>query len=418
MDMRLAYMDNEVFLGRQQILNAKHETVAYELLFRSRGSLHEADVQDDLAASTIVIVSSMSHFGLDSVLGQHDGFINVTADLLMSDTMELLPPDRIVLELLEHVSISEVLVSRCQELKDRGFRFALDDFSYRPEYDAILPLVDFIKIDLKVTPLEDLFSILSHIRSHSRATLIAEKVETQDVFEACKEHGFTLFQGHFFSKPTVLHGKKLRPHLTSLMHIIGVLFGEASISELESLFKANPELTLGLLRLVNSVGIGGGRIHVTTVRQALVTLGQKQLLRWILLLVYSVPGEGGNSDLIQRVINRARFMELLAQHENFSHIGLSDQAHMVGMLSLAQVMTERPLEELLDQIGLADQLRRALLQHEGVLGQVLRLTEAIEAADFISVDSARHGLGLSVQDITAVQMQAISWTNEFSRQIT
>ncbi|OWS71834.1 hypothetical protein CBI30_05120 [Polynucleobacter aenigmaticus] len=416
-DRVLDIVDEEIFLGRQPILNAKRETVAYEILFRSKNSLTSADITDDLASSTHVIVSAMSHFGLESVLGQCDGFINVNADLLMSDAMELLPPERIVLELLEHVQINQALVDRCNDLKSRGFRLALDDFSYRSEYDAILPLVDFIKVDLRATPCKDVFSVLSHIRRTTSAIFLAEKVETEEEFEACKDHGYTLFQGYFFSRPTVLRSKKLNSQKHSLMHIIGILFGDASVNDLEPIFKDNPELILGLLRLVNSVGIGGGRLHITTVRQALVILGQKQLLRWMLLLVYAEPGCRANSELIQRVINRASFMELLTQHAHFLHSGLSDQAHMVGMLSLAHTVIQDPLEELLDQIGLADHLKSALLRKEGALWQALLLTEAIEAADFIKVDSVRHGLGLSVQDITEIQLQAISRANEFSRQL-
>ena len=410
-------MDNEIFLGRQPILNIKSEIVGYEMLFRSQESLSHAKIKDGLAASTNVIVGLMSHFGFEAVLGKNIAYINVNAELLMSDTIELLPSEGIVLEILEDVTINSALIERCKELKAKGFLLALDDLSYQSEHDAILPWIDVIKIDFLATPIKDMAPVISQIQKHSSAVFLAEKIETEEMFETAKKLGFSLFQGHFFSKPTLLRGKRVHAQQTSLMHIISVLFGDASVNELEPLFKNNPELTFGLLRLVNSVGIGGVRTNITTLRQALVVLGQKQLLRWMMLLVYAGSGGSPPVDLIQRVLNRARFMELLAQHENFNYADMSEQAFMVGMFSLAQTVCESSLEELLEQVNLADYLKIALLKKEGGLGQALLLTEALEVSDFKRVDTLRRVLGLSVNEITTVQLQAIEWTNSFKQQL-
>jgi len=408
---------SEIFLGRQPILDHKRKTVAFELLFRSEQSLSSADFTDDLAATAAVIVNTLSQFGLENVLGKHDGFMNVSASLLMSETVELLPPDRIVLEILEDVPITASVIARCQALKDKGFRLALDDFSYRTEYDPILPLIDYIKVDLSISPLDKMLPALAQIRRLSNAMLLAEKVETEAEFEACKEMGFNLFQGYFFAKATLLRGKKPQPHQMSLMRIMGLLLGDANVSELEPLFKDNPGLTLGLLRLVNSVGIGGGRQQISSLRQAIVVLGQKQLLRWVQLLLYAAPDGNVGSSLLQQVANRARLMELLAQHIQSIQPNISDQAFMVGMLSLSDAVMQLPLEDVLKQIGLTDALQEAVLQHEGILGQLLRLAELMEAGDFAAADPLIHGLGLSVNDFTSIQLQAMQWTNDLGKEL-
>ena len=142
----------EIFLGRQPILDHKKQIVAYELLFRSKGSLEEADVNDDLLATSTVIVNTLSQFGLEQVLGNKLGFLNVSASLLLSETVNLLPPDRIVLEILEDVPVNAQIITRCKQLKEMGFKLALDDFEYRSEHDALFPIIDYVKIDLTITP--------------------------------------------------------------------------------------------------------------------------------------------------------------------------------------------------------------------------------------------------------------------------
>ena len=171
----------EVFLGRQPILNSKQQTIAYELLFRSKDSVTNTN-SDDLSATSTVIVNTLSQFGLEQVLGKKDGFLNVSTSLLMSETIELLPPARIVLEILEDVPINAQILTRCQALKNMGFRLAIDGFDNRAEYKPLLPHIDFVKIDLSITPVSAIAELISMIRKTSAAKIIAEKVEQEELF--------------------------------------------------------------------------------------------------------------------------------------------------------------------------------------------------------------------------------------------
>jgi len=407
---------SEIFLGRQPILGLDKSTVAYELLFRSKDSLLEANISDDLLSTSTVIVNMLSQFGLDNVLGNCDAFLNVSASLLMSETIELLPPERIIFEILEDVPISSQLVERCEELKDRGFRLALDDFVYRSEYEPILPLIDYLKVDLDITPVETLPKVIAEIRKYSNAILLAEKVEQESQYLACKDLGFTLFQGFFLAHPVVITGKKPQPNQISLMRIMGMLIGDANVSELEVPFKESPTLTISLLRLVNSVAVSGGRRQeISTLRQAIVVLGQKQLLRWVQLLLYVSPEGNVANSLMQQVSNRARLMELIAnQLDNYKATG--DQAFMVGMLSLVHAVLKTPQEEVLAQIAIPDTLKLAITKREGLLGQLLNLTELIEKYEFEKAAAAIHELGMNINDFTSIQLQAMQWANELNKQ--
>jgi c-di-GMP phosphodiesterase len=405
----------EVFLGRQPILNSKQQTIAYELLFRSKDSVTNTN-SDDLSATSTVIVNTLSQFGLEQVLGKKDGFLNVSTSLLMSETIELLPPARIVLEILEDVPINAQILTRCQALKNMGFRLAIDGFDNRAEYRPLLPHIDFVKIDLSVTPVSAIAELISMIRKTSAAKIIAEKVEQEELFIKCKELGFDAFQGYFFAKPTVLKGKKPQPHQMSLMRIMGMLLGDADLSELEALFKNNPSLTLGLLRLVNSVGIGGGRQKVESIRHAIAVLGQKQLMRWVQLLLYASPDSQGDNALMIQVASRARLMELIAKKIDSYQANFSDQAFMVGMLSLADAVMQTPLEDVLNEIGLSDELRDAILNQEGTLGQLLNLAGLIELGDFDSAEQEIGKLGISSDDLLQIQLETMQWANEIGKE--
>lgn len=403
----------EIFLGRQPILNVQQKPIAYELLFRTQDKPIDGEI-DDLVATSTVIVNMLSQFGLGQVLGKLDGFLNVSASLLMCETLELLPAERIVIEILEDVPINGQILARCQALKARGFRLAIDGFHYRAEYLPLLPLVDFVKIDLSTTPMIKVPNLVTIVRKVSQAKLIAEKVEQAELFEQCKQLGFDAFQGYFFAKPNLLKAKKPQPHHMTLMRMMGILLADADLSELEMLFKNNPSLTLGMLTLVNSVGVSGGRQKVESIRQAIVVLGQKQLMRWVQLLLYASPDGQMGGALMLQAANRARTMELLAQKIQIDANQFSDQAFMVGMLSLADAIMQMPLEAVLDEIGLSDALRSAILHQAGVHGQLLTLVKAIESGDFSRYQQEIHQLNINADDLLEIQLASMQWAEQLA----
>lgn len=194
---------NDVFLGRQPILDRHQQLVAYELLYRS-GHSTEAQVSDDAAATAEVIRRAFKRIGIDTVLGECVGFVNVDAEMLFSQRIDALPNNRVVLELLETVEINDGIVSRCRELKQRGFRLALDDFySCNDSYEPLLEIADIIKIDLPQLDHAALATLVQRLKPYP-GRLLAEKVETWDRARECMALGFDLFQGFVFARPSVL----------------------------------------------------------------------------------------------------------------------------------------------------------------------------------------------------------------------
>lgn len=404
---------SEVFLGRHPILNGEQKTIGYELLFRAKGEDTNTNL-NDLSATAGVIVNLLSQFGIQQILGDKLGFLNIAASSLLSETIELLPAERIVLEILEDVPVNAQIITRCKALKDLGFQLAIVDYANRPEHIVLLPYVDYVKIDLSTMPVEKTDQLIAIIRKKSSAKIVAEKIEDEALFSACLEKQFDAYQGYFFAQPTVLKGEQAQPDQMCLVRMIGMLLGDADLSELEALFKNSPGLTLGLLKLVNSVGINGGNEPVESIRQAIVMLGQKQLLRWVQLLMYAAPGNGAGDAIMLQVAGRARLVELIAKKVDSIHQNFSDQAFMVGMLSLADTVVPSTIEDILRDIGLSDNIKQAILEETGSHGQLLKLVKNIELGHFDATQDEINTLDISADDLLHIQVECIEWTNQLT----
>jgi c-di-GMP-related signal transduction protein len=402
------------FLGRQPILNRAQQIVGFELLFRSAESLLAASFLDIHVASASVIVNALSDFGFQDVLGRHKGFFNVTYEMLMSDAVELLPKDQVVIELLETIMADPEVVARCHALKALGFKLALDDHVYSPAFHDIYQIIDIIKLDVLEIPPGELAGIVGQLRAWP-LTLLAEKVESAEQYAVCAELGFDLFQGYYFARPVVLKQNRVDVAKLTMLQLMEQVMAELEISEIEETFKQNPGLTYNLLRLVNSVAIGL-RVRIKTLRHALMVLGLEQLKRWITLALYANnDSNGAQSPLLELAAMRGRLMELLVQSlPSPGGRELSDRAFMAGILSLIDVLFEVPMAELVEKLNLVDDVRGALLQRSGTLGELLLLAEKLELTDFAGVNEHLEECGITLDQLLAAQLETITWSDRLS----
>ncbi len=397
-------------IGRQPILNRNEEVVSYELLFRSVSSRGSAEVTDASYATSNVILNTLTGFGLVNILGCHKGFINVELDLLMSDTIELLPRERIVLELLETIEISPELVERCRYLKEQGFTFAIDDHEFDVAYAELYGIAEIVKIDLMQSPLETLEDMVRELRTYP-VKLLAEKVETREEFLTCLDLGFEFFQGYYFAKPTVLEKKRIDETASTLLKLIRLLTEDAEISEIEQAFRRSPGLTYKLLLLVNSVSLGV-RENIQSIRHALNILGRQQVQRWVQLSLFASDDNRGQlNPLLEMAAVRASFMENLA-HCHPLHKGdskFAEQAFMVGILSLLRNIYNISTDDVVTVLNLSDEVKNALISKEGVFGRGLEIAELLDLSYGRVTTEQLEGLGASREDVLAAQIKAFQW---------
>ncbi len=406
----------QIFLARQPILDRAQNLVAYELLFRT-GEGPTADVRDDLQATASVIIHAFSEMGVREVLGDKRGFVNVSADLLLSDMVELLPKDQVVLELLETIAISEEIVDRCRALKNKGFTLALDDFvSLDDVYRPLLGIVDVVKIDLTIVDPSVLAGMVRQLQAWP-VKLLAEKVDHPEQAQRCLALGFDLFQGYYFAMPSVLSGKRVDPSTLVLLNLLGLVLGDAEIAEIEQAFKHDPNLTYNLLRLVNSVGSGVTQ-KINSLKHAIVVLGRRQLQRWLQLLLFTMHHRTSfqyPSPLMQLAATRGRLLEILAGREHTGDPDHQDRAFMAGIMSLLDVLLEMPLADIVAHLNLAEDVRLALLERRGALGRLLLLAERLEQGNFeATADLLRQSPAMDLKALTEAQLEAMAWANDIA----
>jgi len=405
----------EFFLARQPILNRKQSLIAYELLFRD-SHVGGARVTDDRFATASVIAHA-SELGLQNVIGNLRGFVNVDASVLMGDFVSFLPANQVVLEILETVKVTDELIKRVAELGAAGYKFALDDvIADSEDLQRLMPWVSIIKIDITGMNNNDL-TLVSNQFTHNNKELLAEKVETLEQFQICLNLGFNYFQGYYFAKPVIISGKKLSPSQLAIVQLMSQLTSDADTLEIERSIKQDATLGLSLLKLVNTPAVGVG-YRIESLRQALATLGRRQLQRWLQILLYADTrnSQQSGSPLLLLATTRGKLLELIAQHVEPKNRTMAETAFTVGMMSLMDSLFGLPTEKILEHIPVVDEIANALLHRTGFYGDLLKLVEYVETIEESRdlLVTALQKLKLTNEDLYKMQLNAFEWSNSLT----
>jgi len=404
---------DDFFLARQPILGRNQHLVAFELLFRSAGDVPEANVTDH-AAATAAVISHASQLGLQQVVGERLAFVNVDDIVLMSDFVKFLPHEKVILEILETVQATPAVVARVIELREYGFKFALDDVTAdTPDVRKFIDLVDVIKVDVQAVPADKLASLAIALKRKNKK-LLAEKVETVEEFDICMELGFDYFQGFYFARPVILSGKKIAPSELVILNLLSLINSDADNREVELAVKRDALISLNLLRLVNTPA-AGVRGHIGSLAQALQVLGREQLQRWLQILLYAKPGAHAQFDspLLQMATTRGKLMELMMVRVRPQQRSSAESAFSVGIMSLMDALLSMSMRDILATVAVPPEVRVALLERGGQLGEMLQVVELLE--------NSRHGaelgtllksLGITVPEVRQVELEAFSWVNQ------
>lgn len=398
-------------IARQAIVNVDKDVIGYELFNRSR-----APAEHTAATDVILLFTAMSHAGREDLVGTKLLFVNSTHESLAGGHLELLNPEKVVLEVepLGHVASTEAVARLpiLRGLRERGFKLSFNHTVLESAYATWLPLADFIKLDLTVLRPEQLAVLVSYAARHSKAQLIATKVETPQQFDLLKSIGVSLFQGYWFSRPAVVETKLLAPNQASIIQLINLLRRQASTDEIEEVLKKDAGLAFNLMRLINSAGFGTAR-EITSFRQAVMIMGLKKLFRWAALLLTASKYGNTSASIGHTAVIRGRLMELLALE--FMSEEEAEQAFVVGIFSLLDAMLSIPMQDALQLINIPTAVRDALLKHEGVFGELLQLAEACESSDDLAFDHSASVLQLTSQQINWAHLQALAWCDQITQ---
>jgi len=304
-----------------------------------------------------------------------------------------------ILEILEHTEVHEETLTRIIELKKQGYTLALDDAHCAPkfieQFHRIFPYIDILKLDVSLVDPNALDKRINELKNY-KFTLLAEKVETREQFAYFKSIGCKLFQGYYFAKPDIIQKTKLEPTYKNIFQLINLLDKDVGVEEISIAFETHPEIIIQLLRFMNS-GLLGLRSKIRSISHAVTLIGKPPLKQWLLLIAFSKSqdaGRGFNSPLITLALSRSRLMAELMKKISHSRLN-THEAALVGILSLIDVITQTSMDEVLAELQIDDELKEALLTHEGDLGNLLDLAISIEHFDIPKANTIMEKLKLS-----------------------
>ncbi len=399
-----------MFIARQPIFNKVMEVFGYELLFREGSDSTRYDGTSATHA-TASVIGSLFESGIDQIVDDKHAFINFDAAFINSDFPELIESHRLIIEVLEDVVVDEQLIDRLEGLKRKGYRIALDDFV--EDYDAypLVPLADIIKYDLMMTPLHTIGSAVKSALDENKI-LLAEKIETEAEFIEAREMGFSLFQGFFFSKPSII-GKAHQKSNTKIQYsriISELVKEEPSYQKLAEIIEKDANLAYRVMRIISS---RAGDDLVYSIKRALTYMGLKEIERWINILMMQDLGSHKPKELMILSLVRTKFAEAIAVHANLKKFKY--EASMMGLFSTIDAMLDQNMSDALDGISLPKSIKESLIEHEGILMPIFNLLNAYEQGDWERAFKLVHEMNLKEEDLFESYMEAVKWARETVR---
>ncbi len=388
------------FVARQPIFDRMQNVFGYELLFRD--GLENCFQADPEAASRSTLDSSLL-FGLNTLCDGRRAFVNCTWRELLKDLVKLLPSDQTVVEILETVEPGDRVIAACKRLKDAGYLIALDDFAPNDPRAPLCDFADILKIDVRATKIEERAGLVRRFGTGKRK-MLAEKLETPHEFRQAADMGFGLFQGYFFRRPEIMMAREVpasKLHYLRLLEMVCRV--ELDLRELERMIKQETSICYRLLRYLNSP-LFGFSLEIKSVRHAMAILGERELRRWIRLVVTVSAAEQKCSELVLNGLARARFCELLSPN-----LRSESDLFLMGLLSVMDAIMELQMELLLEQVPVDKEIKTALLGQPSKLRPLYQLMLAQESGEWEQSRQLAKQIQLADEDVAEKWWQAMQW---------
>lgn len=396
-----------VYVARQPIFDRKQNINGYELFYRrSMNNFYEGTDDNQSTAELINNAFLTMHF--TELTEGTRAFINFSHEMLIKEVPLILPKDAVVIEIVERAKISEELIEACKKLRKKGYIIALDDFYINETNIRLLEVanivkIEFAKMDLKVQKL-----LMDKFKG--KIKFLAEKVETREEYQLALEMGYQLFQGYFFSKPVIIKSKEVDSINVNIFRILELLNDdEPDYQRMTEIIETDIGLAYKLLRLVNSVFYGTTN-EIQSIKRALVHLGIKEIKKWIYILMLKDIQVVENNELIKTCLIRAKLMEMLAEY--MGEIDAKSDYFLTGMFSSIDVLLNRDMEEIINEISISDEVKTALLGENNKIKNLLDVVIDYEKPGSNKLDIRKVNYKLSPDIYMDKYIETLSWVKK------
>jgi len=393
----------DLFISRQPVVDGQMRVTGYRVGYATAdGSEHGERTAARLLGDVL------SGVGLDGLVGESLAHLPLSRELLLALGVPPVRPDRVLLRIGHETAGDPEVAGVLDALTGRGYALSLHELA-SPDFDAaLLDMFGTVEIELRASSPEDAARAVSRIRD-ARATALASGLVDYNEFEQAKGLGFELFSGSFYASRHKAAVRKIPVgEMGTLVALAAMQGGSATIEELEQVIDRDVGLSVKLLRYINSASIGL-RGSISSIRQAVMMLGSRGVSRWALLVALT-GGPNAPRELSVMGLTRARMCELLGADVRDV---AADQLFTVGLLSVADALLQVPLETIVEELPLADEVSAALLQRDGPAGAILEAVVSYEQGDFdvATLRSRAPGIASSYRD-------ALGWAVETASSLT
>ena len=405
----------ETMLQREIVLDRELKVIGYD--FRLRDSVLKRKermahsvwkLYDEVLLRNFLAEESTKAFGQKRI------FLEVSVWALQSPLLGQLPKGRFVLMLhydAEYFQNAVEHVELLQALKEHGFQIGFDSFPLRADLMALMPLADYHKIsvtDKDVTELSKEVSAVANAAPESE--LIMGDIHFFEELQVCRQLQVHLLQGSYLRRKELSEVDTVDASYLRLLEVLNLVGSEADPSVIANAMKYDPMLSFKLLRYVNSPG-AGLLTKIDTLDRAMIVLGNKQLYRWLTLLLFSHERqEGDHSILLETALIRGRIMEVLGAKQ-FKRDEL-DQLFTTGMFSMLDSLLRQPMPVILEKLSLPDEINQALLNRGGRFGPMLSLALTCENGDLPDDLEIFNQAGVTKAEANKAQIDALLWVEE------
>jgi EAL and modified HD-GYP domain-containing signal transduction protein len=401
----------KIYTARQAILNRKGNVVAYELLYRGGPENFFPSINPHKATSKLIMRTHLNQ-GLGLITDNKPALINFPEESILNGLPLILPPKQVVIEILETVSPSDEVYQVCKDLYHQGYHLALDDFVYKPEWNRFFNLMKLIKFDIQATPLDKISPLIKKLKARKNLKILAEKVETKEEFLQAKKLGFNFFQGYYFCRPEMSESNEIDSHQPILLSLIQeCLRTTLNIKCITSYFERDVGLSFKLFKFINS-GILPISQEITSIKSALIYLGEAQTKKLILLLAAGSLAKKKPKELTRLAIIRARFCELIAEKTIPEH---TEASFLVGLFSLLDAMLDAPLDKIVNSLSLPAEVVAALTSDKpSTLKYILSTVSYYEKGSWYNTKRNAQRINVDYEELADYYQNALVWARKYN----
>ncbi|WP_441003671.1 EAL and HDOD domain-containing protein [Pseudocolwellia agarivorans] len=359
------------YIARQAIFNRQSKTVGYELLFRDSPDNKFPEIDQDIATSKIIIQNHI-HGSIKAISMGKPAYINFTEKSLINKYPLMFNPSEIVIELVSHKKVTNNLIKILSYYHEKGYKIALTEYDTDKQWDDLFPYISYLKVNLDNVNPKQLSAVVKRLKAFN-VKMVAERVETRFQYLSLVEVGFDYYQGFFYHEPEIIEGKTLTPIKAQMLELISETFNSPLVYErIADIVSHDVNLSISLLKMVNNVATGT-RVEITSLKQATAYLGEDKLKQFVSILALSKLTTEQTDEVSKQALITAKLMASIAEHnKKFSKV--ADFAFITGLLSSLEVLLGMPIEEIIKTMPLAQPIEKALIEHSGLLGELLDFT--------------------------------------------